>query len=133
MTQLQTIQGATDSDMKTMGSEASKSKVGQQFMSLTSNYIKSTVSAVSEHQDSSNKIIDVNTLMTAFDDYVTKAESGDLSGVPINYYVRHIDKPMIAKAWLKKFSPQDNWQLSSGDDDSKGEGQNTKEDGTSSN
>lgn len=133
MSQLQTIQGATDSDMKTMGSEASKSKIGQQFMSLNSNYIKSAVSAVSEHQDSSNKIIDVNTLMTAFDDYVTKAESGDLSGVPINYYVRHIDKPMIAKAWLKKFSPQDNWQLSSGDDDSKGEGQNTKEDGTSSN
>ena len=69
--------------------------------------------------------------MTAFDDYTKKAESGDLSGVPINYYVRHIDKPMIAKAWLKKFSPQDNWQLSSGDDDSKGEGQKTNEDGTS--
>ena len=58
MGQLAAIQGATDSDMKTMGSEAAKSRTGQQFMSLNSNYIKSSVSAVSEHQDSVNKIIE---------------------------------------------------------------------------
>ena len=60
--------------------------------------------------------------MTAFDSYVNQAKQGT-SGVPINFFVRHIDKPMIAKAWLKKFSTLNNWQLSSGDDESKGEGQ----------
>ncbi len=130
MGQLSAIQGATDSDINSVSSEASKAKVGQQFMSLNNSYIKEVVSNVTQSDKESNKIIDVNSLMTAFDDYVQKAEKGE-NGVPINFFVRHIDKPMIAKAWLKKFSPQDNWQLSSGDDESKGEGQTTNADGTS--
>jgi len=130
MGQLSSIQGATDTDINSVSSEASKAKVGQQFMELNNSYIKEVVSNVTQSDKEANKIIDVNSLMTAFDDYVQKAEAGE-SGVPINFFVRHIDKPMIAKAWLKKFSPQDNWQLSSGDDDSTGEGQKTNEDGTS--
>lgn len=128
MGQLSAIQGATDSDINSVSSEASKAKVGQQFMELNNSYIKEVVSNVTQSDKESNKIIDVNSLMTAFDDYVQKAEEGK-SGVPINFFVRHIDKPMIAKAWLKKFSPQDNWQLSSGDDESTGEGQKINEDG----
>lgn len=130
MGQLSSIQGATDTDINSVSSEASKAKVGQQFMELNNSYIKEVVSNVTQSDKEANKIIDVNSLMTAFDDYVQKAEAGE-SGVPINFFVRHIDKPMIAKAWLKKFSPQDNWQLSSGDDDSTGEGQKTNADGTS--
>jgi hypothetical protein len=129
MGQLSAIQGATDTDINSVSSEASKAKVGQQFMELNNSYIKEVVSNVTQSDKEANKIIDVNSLMTAFDDYVQKAEAGK-SGVPINFFVRHIDKPMIAKAWLKKFSPQDNWQLSSGDDDSTGEGQTTNADGT---
>ena len=129
MGQLSAIQGATDTDINSVSSEASKAKVGQQFMELNNSYIKEVVSNVTQSDKEANKIIDVNSLMTAFDDYVQKAEAGK-SGVPINFFVRHIDKPMIAKAWLKKFSPQDNWQLSSGDDDSSGEGQTTNADGT---
>jgi len=122
MKQLSAIQSATDSDVNTMSSEADKAKVGSQFMQLQSNYIEKVVGKLDESDKKSNKIIDTNSLMTAFDSYVTQAKQGN-SGVPINFFVRHIDKPMIAKAWLKKFSPLDNWQLSSGDDESKGEGQ----------
>lgn len=128
MGQLAAIQGATDSDVNSVSSEAGKAKAGKQFIELNNSYVTSVVSNLTKADNDNNKMIDVNSLMTAFDDYVQKAEAGK-SGVPINFFVRHIDKPMIAKAWLKKFSPQDNWQLSSGDDNSKGEGQNTDESG----
>ena len=130
MGQLAAIQGATDSDVNSLSSEAAKAKAGSQFMELNNSYVTSVVSNLSTVDNNNNKLIDVNSLMTAFDDYVQKAEAGK-SGVPINFFVRHLDKAMIAKAWLKKFSPQDNWQLSSGDDNSQGEGQKTNEDGTS--
>ena len=99
--------------------EAGKAKAGQQFITLNNSYISEVVSNLSTVDNNNNKVIDVNSLMTAFDDYVQKAQEGN-SGVPINFFVRHIDKPMICKAWLKKFSPQDNWQLSSGDDNEEG-------------
>ena len=126
MGQLAAIQGATDTDVESVTSESGKAKAGQQFISLNNSYITSVVSNLSEVDNNNNKVIDVNSLMTAFDDYVQKAQVGD-SGVPINFFVRHLDKPLIAKAWLKKFSPQDNWQLSSGDDNSEGEGQTEKD------
>lgn len=129
MGQLAAIQGATDTDVNSLSSEAAKAKAGSQFIELNNSYVTSVVSNLSTVDNNNNKLIDVNSLMTAFDDYVQKAEAGK-SGVPINFFVRHLDKSMIAKAWLKKFSPQDNWQLSSGDDNSKGEGQKTNEDGT---
>lgn len=119
MKQLSAIQGATDTDVESVSSEAGKAKAGQQFITLNNSYISEVVSNLSTVDNNNNKVIDVNSLMTAFDDYVQKAQEGN-SGVPINFFVRHIDKPMICKAWLKKFSPQDNWQLSSGDDNEEG-------------
>ena len=62
-----------------------------------------------------NKVIDTNSLMTAFDDYVQQATKGE-DGVPINFYLREITKSAIAKAWMKKFDPLQSWQFSSGDD-----------------
>ena len=77
----------------------------------------SAVSILNEYNK--NRQIDVNSLMTAFDDYVDEAKAG-LSGVPINFFIRRLDSPTICKAWLNKFSPQRNWQDSSGDDESTG-------------
>ncbi len=119
MKQLSAIQGATDTDVESVSSESAKARAGQQFISLNNSYIDSVVSNLSTVDNNNNKIIDTNSLMTAFDDYVKKAAEGDC-GVPINFFVREITKSEIAKAWLKKFSPLDNWQLSSGDDNSTG-------------
>ena len=59
--------------------------------------------------------------MTAFDDFVKKAAADDACGVPINFFVKEITKEEIAKAYLKKYSPLPNWQLSSDDDSSSAE------------
>jgi len=105
MAQLAAIQGAS-SDMVNTSMEAmgKKSKIGAQFMKLNSNYLESSVSSLGTHDNEKNKIIDMNSLMTAFEDYVEKANEG-ASAIPINYFIREISKCEIAKAYISKYYP----------------------------
>lgn len=119
MGQLAAIQGATDSTVKTIGSSASDAKVGSQYIELNNSYISNVVSNLGVIENNNNQVIDTNSLMTAFDDYVQQATKGE-DGVPINFFIREITKSAIAKAWMKKFNPRANWQFSSGDDSETG-------------
>ena len=118
MSQLAEIQTATDGEVNSTTEKASAARAGQQFMELNNSYLKNAVSTVATEQNKDNKVIDLNSLMTAFDDYVVKAGSDTSCGVPINFFIREITKADIAKAYLKKYSPLKNWQLSSDDDGS---------------
>jgi hypothetical protein len=118
MGQLNEIQHATDSEVNSTAAGAKKAREGKQFMTLDNGYLTNAVTAVHEAQNHDNKVIDLNSLMTAFDDFVKKAAADDACGVPINFFVREITKSDIAKAYLKKYSPLKNWQLSSDDDTS---------------
>ncbi len=115
MSQLGAIQGATDSSVNNMSAGASSARSGAEFMSLNSNYLTSVVSSLGEIDDNNNKVIDMNSLMTAFDDYVTRANDS-IQGVPINYYLKPITPAQLAAAWMTKYSPIKYWEMSSGDD-----------------
>ena len=90
-------------------------------MELNNSYVSGVVSNLGKIDTANNKVIDTNSLMTAFDDYVKKAIAGDC-GVPINFFLKPITPKQLASAYLAKFSPMKYWQMSSGDDNSQGEG-----------
>ena len=119
MKQLSAIQGATDSIGQTKGSAAGEAATGSQFIELNNSYINGVVSNLVKSDAESNSVINTNSLMTAFDDYVQKSALGE-EGVPINFYIREITKSAIAKAWMKKFNPSKNWLFSAGDDSETG-------------
>ena len=127
MSQLGAIQGATDSSVNNMSAGASSARSGAEFMSLNSNYFTSVVSSLGQIDDDNNKVIDMNSLMTAFDDYVTRANES-IQGVPINYYLKPITPAQLASAWMTKYSPIEYWAMSTGDDSEK-----KKEDGNAGN
>ena len=84
------------------------------MISLHNATIHSTLTGLSEIDDGQNGMIDINSLMTAMDDYVQKCSSGDDNiGVPINYYLKSLDKATTLKAWLEKYYPKEN--ISGGD------------------
>ncbi|MCT4664063.1 MAG: hypothetical protein N4A45_02370 [Flavobacteriales bacterium] len=118
MSQLAAIQGATDTDVNTTSSDAAKARTGESFMQLNNSYISGVVSNLGQIENANNKVIDTNSLMTAFDDYVQKAIEGQC-GVPINFFLKPITSKQLAKAWLYKFSPLKALGVSSGDDESK--------------
>jgi len=119
MSQLAAIQGASDTDVNTMGAGAEKAKVGESFMQLNNSYVTNVVSSLGSYDNANNKVIDTNSLMTAFDDYVQKAIAGEC-GVPINYFLKPITSRQLAEAWLKKFYPGEFIGESSGDDTEEG-------------
>lgn len=104
MEQLAAIQGATNSDLNTVASSASGAKEGQTLSTLSTDYMKAAVDAVGEMDKQANQVVDTNSMMTAFDDFVQKAIEGDC-GVPINFLLKPITKRQLAKAWVDKYYP----------------------------
>lgn len=114
MEKLATLQNATASDQASVAQAAQAARTGGQMQSLQASQIKSVMSAVSEHQDAQNKMLDINSLMTAFTDYVAKAGSGQI-GVPITYYLKPITAAQLAQMWVAKYLPGE-YVTSAGDD-----------------
>ena len=106
MQQLAVLQGATASDNNTVASSAEAARTGQQMIALKNSTITSALSGLSNIDEQSNHMIDINSMMTAMDDYIQKCiRGGDNVGVPINYFLKPITAGMIARAWLAKYFP----------------------------
>lgn len=117
MAQLAALQGATASDNNTVASSAEAARTGQQMVTLKNSTITSTLSGLSQIDEQANNIIDINSMMTAMDDYIKKCiQGGDNVGVPINYFLKPITAGMIARAWLAKYFPNKYNQAGSVDD-----------------
>jgi len=104
MEQLAAIQGGNDTAVNNMGKEARKAQVGESFMELNNSYVTNVVSEIGSYDNKNNKVIDMNSLMTALDNFVLKAEEGQ-GGVPINFFLKPITKKMLAKEYLAKYYP----------------------------
>lgn len=77
---------------------------GARFMELNESHLSASATALAEKNTVQNKIIDMNTMMTAFSDYVTQAAGGGV-GIPINYFIKELTKEEIAKVYIRKFYP----------------------------
>lgn len=104
MNDLAGLQNAVASDKDSLDASAEKARLGQQMVSLKNAQIKGVLSGLDEIDDGNNKIIDVNSMMTALDDYIEKAMSGEI-GMPINYYLKPITKSQLAQMWVDKYFP----------------------------
>lgn len=125
MGELAELQNATASEQASISDTAEKARTGGQLQSIKAAQIKSVVSAVAEHQDASNKMLDINSLMTAFTDFVQKAAAGE-AGVPITYFLKPITQSQLAQMWVAKYFPRK--YVTSAGDDSKPEEPKSKDD-----
>lgn len=105
MEQLAAMQDASNSSIPSVASQAAEAKKGNAMQKMSSDYIKGSVSAVAAVDTQSNKVIDMNSLMTALDDFVERANKSEGGGVPINFYIKHITQRTIAYQWMEKYYP----------------------------
>ncbi|KAI4178801.1 MAG: hypothetical protein L6R41_008202 [Letrouitia leprolyta] len=98
------LQNATVAGQSSVGEAADAARTGQKMVSLRAADIKASLSALGEIDDGENKLLDINSLMTALEDYLSKAGEST-SGVPINYYLKDITKGMLAEMWVAKYYP----------------------------
>lgn len=104
MNDLAGLQNAVASDKDSIDNSAEKARLGQEMVTLKNAQIQGVLSGLNEIDDGNNKIIDINSMMTALDDYVEKAMGGEI-GMPINYYIKPITKSQLAQMWVDKYFP----------------------------
>ena len=104
MEKLGAYASATQSDHTSMDEAANSAMTGGQMISFRDSEIKSVMTSLGDISDGENKVLDINSLMTAFEDYVEKAANGK-TGVPINYYIKPIGKRELARIWVDKYYP----------------------------
>ncbi len=105
MGQLATLQNATAAEQDSVSSAAGASRTGNQMIQMQATQAKSVMTGLGEIDDGRNKMLDINSVMVAFEDYVDKALSGNI-GVPINYYIKSVPKAALAHLWVSKYYPQ---------------------------
>ncbi len=125
MAALQKIQNATATDQESVSQAASAARTGSQMIALQTAKVESALSALAKIDDGNNKMLDINSMMDAMDDYIQKCIAGNI-GIPINYYLKPITKSQLAQMWMAKYYP--NKYLSISGDDS-----GNKEDTTNGN
>jgi hypothetical protein len=113
--QLATLANATEVDHKTVESSAQAARTGQTIVSMQGATVKSAMSSLAKIEGNKNKMIDINSMMTAFDSYVQAALAGKITGVPVNFYLKPITKSQIAHLWVNKYYPS-KFLAISGDD-----------------
>ncbi|MGN0679560.1 MAG: hypothetical protein ACI4JS_07855 [Oscillospiraceae bacterium] len=104
MNDLAGLQNAVASDKDSIDNSAEKARLGQEMVTLKNAQIQGVLSGLNEIDDGNNKIIDINSMMTALDDYIEKAMGGEI-GMPINYYIKPITKSQLAQMWVDKYFP----------------------------
>jgi len=105
MTQLEAISSRSNTDANEgMASSASNAQQGAQFQALNNEHLRTSVQTLAEGQSITNSIIDTNSMMEAFKDYVAKAMAGDC-GIPATYFMKDLHKPDIAKIYIRRFYP----------------------------
>jgi hypothetical protein len=118
MSSLLALQGATDSDQKTVASSAQAAITGGQFTAMRASTMQAALSALSPIDDGQNKMIDTNSMMDALDDYIQKCLSGNI-GAPITYYLKRVTASQLAQMWMAKYYPGKYLSIS-GDDSGTG-------------
>jgi len=73
-------------------------------MELSSEHLKNSASTLADKAEQKNKVVDLVTMMTAFEDYVEQAKAGEC-GVPTSYFIKELDKHEIAKVYVREFYP----------------------------
>lgn len=114
MNQMAVLANATQGEHQTMQSSAQAARTGGEMIAWKTAEIKGVIGAVSEVDAVKDKVMNVQSMITAFEDYVDKAISGEI-GVPINFFLKSISRAQLAEMWSAKYFPN-KYLMISGDD-----------------
>ncbi len=95
--------GPSSESRQTASSMAEQSLKGGQQAAMQSGLMQSVIQGLGSIDHGSNKIVDLNTLMSAFDNYITQVASATTVGIPISFFFKKISKAHIARLWLDKY------------------------------
>lgn len=108
MTDLEKLNGFTAADQTSVSQSAQAARTRGQFVALKTATIESVLSGLSKIDDGSNRMLDLKSLMTAFEGYADAASGVNADapiGLPINYYLKPVTRVQLAQMWVSKYYP----------------------------
>jgi hypothetical protein len=97
------VQGPSYDAHQTASTMADSSLKGGQQMAMQSGLMQSVIQGLGTIDHGSNKVVDLNTLMNAFDNYITAVSDAKSVGIPISFFFKKISRARIARLWLDKY------------------------------
>lgn len=114
MAALATLANTTSAGTQSMQAMAAAARTGKDLVDMKEVTVTCVLSKLGEIKGMKGKMLNIDSLMTAFDNYVERARAGGI-GVPINYYLKSITRSQLAQMWMAKYYP-DRFLMISGDD-----------------
>ena len=109
---ISSISNITSSEKKTVEQAADAAKTGSRVFAMQGSIIQSIMSGLGTIDQGANKTMDINSMMTAFEDFLQEAKKGE-SGVPVHFYLKTLTQQQIARLWSQKYYPdEENLNLS---------------------
>lgn len=108
MTDLLKLSDYTSGERKSVQQAATAARTKGEFVQLKTAAVTSVMQGLKALDDGQNKMLDVASMMVAFEDYVKAASGADPSvkiGLPINYYTKPITRTQLAQMWVAKYYP----------------------------
>jgi hypothetical protein len=99
---LELLNADESSEQGSINADASRSKRIKQAVQMQNARAGNLVRTLSDVDRASNRVLDVNSLMAALENYIAAIHT-DGVGVPTGFYVRHLRKQEIARLWLKRY------------------------------
>ncbi|OHX63976.1 hypothetical protein [Flammeovirga pacifica] len=90
--------------ISTVDSSAEQSIEGKRNEVIQNAKVQSLIQGLQKVDSATNKVMDINSLMSAFENYLTTIKSSDeLVGIPIQFYLKKINRKQVVKLWLDKY------------------------------
>lgn len=92
---------------QSINSSAESAAQGAKVMAMQGGMMQSLIQGLGKIDQGSNQVVDTNTLMTAFTNYINGVRNADGKGVtggmPINFLYKKFSRSQLARMWLEKY------------------------------
>lgn len=92
-----------DADTSTIATGADDARQGNQLLSIQNAKIQTVMKGLEKIDHGSNQVMDINSLMNAFDNYIKSITDGaTIVGSPVHFYIKKLVKSDLIKMWQKR-------------------------------
>jgi len=93
---------SSPADTASVAKTANDSRKAKTAVAIQGAQASSVMLGLEKIDEKKDSVIDINSLVTAFDNYIDQVNNGECGGVPITYFVKPISKSELAEMWLAK-------------------------------
>ena len=97
------VKGRQHDARQTPSSMGDDARMAGQQNARNSGLTQSVIQGLGAIDHGSNKVVDLNSLMSAFENYITEVSDIKSVGIPISFFFRKISRGHIARLWLDKY------------------------------